>query len=143
MHPQAQIGPNRRVVALATALLALALTAAAHAQNAPQKHTGKIICGSFSGDPKKYPAWNDDMAITIDRGALVATPSRPQGQVMRGAVGASGAILLAGEGGQSGGAAEWSYEFAGKLNPNGPTVLRGQLADIKDGKARRSCSISF
>ena len=124
-------------------VLMMTLTAAAHAQSAPQKHQGKIVCGSFSGDPKKYPAWTDDMEITIDRGTLVATPSRPQGQVMRGAAGVSGAILLAGEGGGTNDAAEWTYEFSGKLNPKGPTVLRGQLADIRGGAAKRQCSISF
>jgi hypothetical protein len=124
-------------------LLTLALTAAVHAQGTPQKHEGKIVCGSFSGDPKQYPAWNDDMAITIKGGALIATPSRTQGQVMAGTVAPSGAILMAGEGGRPGGPAEWTYEFAGKLNPKGPTVLRGQLANIMGGGAKRFCSISF
>ena len=132
------------MTALAAAVLTFALTAAAHAQNAPpQKHDGKIVCGSFSGDPRQYPAWNDNMAITIERGALIATPSRPQGQIMVGVVGPSGAVLMAGEGGRPGGPAEWTYEFAGKLNPKGPTVLRGQLANIMGGGAKRSCSISF
>ena len=121
---------------------ALTLTAA-HAQTTPQKHNGKIICGSFSGDPKKYPAWNDDMAITIERGKLIATQSRPQGQILSGVVGPSGSILMAGEGGLPGGPPEWTYEFAGKLNPSGPTVLRGQLANIMGGGAKRQCSISF
>ena len=138
------VDSGRHMTTLAAALLTLALTAAASAQSAPpQKHAGKIICGSFSGDPRKYPAWSDDMAIAIERGALVATPSRPQGQVMVGVVAPSGAILMAGEGGVPGGPAEWTYEFSGKLNPNGPTVLRGQLANIMGGGAKRQCSVSF
>jgi hypothetical protein len=144
MRAEARIEPGRQIVALAAALVTLALTAAAHGQSAPsQKHEGKIVCGAFSGDPKKYPAWNDDMAITIQRGALIATPSRPQGQVMVGRVGSSGAVLMAGEGGRPGEPPEWTYEFAGKLNPKGPTVLRGQLANIMGGGAQRSCAISF
>ena len=94
---------------------------------AKQKHEGKIVCGSFSGDPKKYPAWNDNMEIVIDRGTLIATPAtaaRP-GHGRHG--GPSGAVLMAGEGGLPGQPPEWTYEFAGKLNPKGPTVLRGQL----------------
>ena len=134
---------ERHMTALAAALLTLALTAAAHAQSTKQKHDGKIVCGSFSGDPKKYPAWNDNMAITIERGALIATPSRSQGQVMTGVVAPSGSVLMAGEGGLPGQPAEWTYEFAGKLNPGGPTVLRGQLANIMGGGAKRSCAISF
>jgi hypothetical protein len=135
-------GNDRRHAALA-ALLALALASPTAAQSPKQKHDGKIVCGSFSGDPKKYPAWNDDMAITIERGALIATPARPQGQIMAGTVAPSGAVLMAGEGGLPGQPPEWTYEFSGKLNPKGPTVLRGQLANIMGGGAKRSCSISF
>ena len=101
------------------------------------------MCGSFSGDPRKYPAWNDNMSIVIDRGVLTATPARPQGQIMTGTVAPSGAVLVAGEGGLPGQPPEWTYEFSGKLNPKGPTVLRGQLANIMGGGAKRSCSISF
>ena len=150
MQPRARIETQFAVV---VALLTMTLTLGAHAQSAPEKREGKIVCGSFSGDPKKFPAWTDDVTIAMDRGALVATPSRPQGQVMRAAgpafeqmlavVAPSGAILLAGEGGMIDGIAEWTYEFAGKLNPKGPTVIRGQLADIKGGPAKRQCSISF
>ena len=66
----------------------------------------------------------------IDRGVLIATPSRPQGQMMTGTVAPSGAVLIAGEGGTPGQPPEWTYEFSGKLNPKGPTVLRGQLAKL-------------
>ena len=143
MCAEAWIEPRHRLTALAAALLTLALPSTSHAQGGKQKHDGKIVCGSFSGDPKKYPAWNDNMTITIERGALIATPSRPQGQIMTGTVGSSGAVLMAGEGGLPGQPAEWTYEFSGKLNPGGPTVLRGQFANILGGGAKRICSISF
>lgn len=134
---------NGFVLAVVSGLLMVALTGTSHAQSPKQKHEGKIVCGSFSGDPKKYPAWNDNMDIVIDRGVLTATPARPQGQVMTGTVAPSGAVLIAGEGGSPGQPPEWTYEFSGKLNPKGPTVLRGQLANIMGGGAKRSCSISF
>ena len=102
-----------------------------------------IVCGSFSGDPKKYPAWNDELSIEIDRQMLTASPARAQGQVMRGLVAPSGAILLTGEGGPPGGPKEWTYEFSGKLSAKGTTVLKGELADIQGGRARRNCAISF
>lgn len=133
---------NSHPIVLAGAAF-LILTTAAAAQSPALKRQGQIVCGSFSGDPKKYPAWNDTMEIAIEAGTLVATPSRPKGPVMRGAVGVSGAILVAGEGGPVEGTAEWTYEFAGKLNPKGTTVIRGQLADIKGGPAKRQCSITF
>jgi hypothetical protein len=135
MAPQGQ-------TAVATVLLLFALAETAHAQGR-QRHDGKIVCGSFSGDPKKYPAWNDNMEVVIERGRLIATPSRSQGQIMAGTVGPSGSVLMAGEGGLPGQPPEWTYEFSGKLNPKGPTVLRGQLANILGGGASRQCSISF
>ena len=144
MRANRWIARHHHLAALSAALLTLALASTAHAQSAPaKKHQGKIVCGSFSGDPKKYPAWNDDMTINIDRGVLTATPARAQGQILSGTVGPSGAVLMAGEGGRPGAPPEWTYEFAGKLNPKGPTVLRGQLANIMGGGAKRICSISF
>ncbi len=140
MHRETEIKSAGKIVALAAALLTLA--SGAQAQNVALKRQGQIVCGSFSGDPKKYPAWNDALEIAVDAGALIATPARAKAQVMRGAIGPSGAILLAGEGGLEG-AMEWTYEFAGKFNPKGPTVIRGQLADIKGGGAKRQCSITF
>lgn len=129
--------PRRLCAALAAACLATTTPALA------QTFEGKIVCGSFSGDPKKYPAWNDAMEVVIERHSVVASPARAQGQVMRGIVAPSGAILMAGEGGPPGGAKEWTYEFAGKLSPKGATVLKGELADIQGGKAKRMCAISF
>ena len=136
-----QTGPLKAIAAVA--VLLTSPNFAAHGQVAPQKHEGKIVCGSFSGDPKNYPAWNDTMAITINRGTLIATPSRAQGQIMTGIVAPSGAVLVAGEGGRTGQPPEWTYEFTGQLNPKGPTVLRGKLANIMGGGAIRSCALSF
>ena len=129
--------------ALAITVLTLATTQIADAQTPEQTLVGKIVCGAFSGDPRKYPAWNDNMRITINRGTLIATPSRPQGQVMTGTVGPSGAVLVAGEGGLPGQPPEWTYEFSGQLNPKGQTILRGKLANIMGGGATRSCAITF
>ena len=133
----------RKLAFAPTILISVLLSIQALAQSEPKKHEGKIICSAFSADPKTYPAWNDTIEITISRGTLIATPSRPQGQVLTGTVAASGAILVAGEGGRPGQPPEWTYEFAGQLNPKGPTVLRGKLANIMGGGATRSCSLSF
>ena len=134
-----------RSSARAFAITALTLTTPpiANTQTEEQKFPGKIVCGAFSGDPRKYPAWNDEMQISINRGRLIATPSLPQGQVMTGIVAASGAVLVAGEGGLPGQPPEWTYEFSGQFNPKGQTILRGRLANIMGGGATRSCAISF
>ena len=138
-----RLEPSSRLLkAIIVGLLWMSVGPFAHAQSA-QKYEGKIVCGSFSGDPKKYPAWNDTMDVTINRGSLIAKPSRPQGQIMTGIVAASGAVLVAGEGGSPGQPAEWTYEFTGQLNPKGQTVLRGKLANIMGGGAMRSCALSF
>src|SRR5262245_14427922 len=78
-------------ISVVSFFFAFATFAPAHAQTPKQKHEGKIVCGSFSGDPKKYPAWNDSMEIVIERGKLIATPARQQGQVLSGTVAPSGA----------------------------------------------------
>jgi hypothetical protein len=128
--------------ALATAAVFL-LPSIVNAQSTVAKREGRIVCGSFSGDPKKYPAWNDTLSVEIKRNALIATPSRPQGQILTGVVAPSGAVLLAGEGGVPGQPPEWTYEFSGQLNSKGKTVLRGSLANIFGGGATRSCAITF
>ena len=143
MRTEALIKPFLQVVALAVAVLTFALNSPAHAQTTPHKYQGKIVCGAFTADPKLYPAWNDSMEITINRGALVAVPSRSQGQIMTGVVAPSGAVLVAGEGGLPGKPPEWTYEFSGQLASKGPTVLRGQLANIVGGGAKRSCALTF
>jgi hypothetical protein len=132
-----------RVAALTMTLPFFAINLEAQAQSVPQKYQGKIVCGAFSGDPKLYPAWNDSMEITINRGTLLAVPSRTQGQTMTGVVAASGSVLVAGEGGLPGKPPEWTYEFSGQLNSKGATVLRGQLANIMGGGAKRSCALTF
>jgi hypothetical protein len=73
-----------RSSAQAFAITALTLTTPpiANTQTEEQKFPGKIVCGAFSGDARKYPAWNDEMQISINRGRLIATPSRPQGQAV-------------------------------------------------------------
>ncbi len=142
MHA-ADLTTTSPLIAVAVAAALVLSSSAANAQSPSLKKPGKIVCGSFSGDPKRWPAWNDEMEIVIEAGSFTAKPARPKGQLMRGTVGASGAILVAGEGGLEDGAPEWTYEFAGKLNPRGVTIIRGMLADIKGGPARRSCSISF
>ena len=63
---KAWIEPRHQTAALVALLLTFALTAVAQAQGAKKKHDGKIVCGSFTGDPKKYPAWNDNMEIVIN-----------------------------------------------------------------------------
>ena len=61
--------------------------------------------------------------------------------MFKGLLAPSGAILIAGSG--SYGDASWTYEFAGKMNKSGKTVLQGKLTSTKGVEGYRNCSMSF
>ena len=126
-------------------LLALFTVGAASAQE-PVKKTGKLICGSFSAQPKASPPWNEVIAVEIAHGAITVVRTDyppPKGVAFTGLLAPSGAILIAGEGDVEGGQAAWNYEFSGKLNDKGATDLRGKLTALKGALGYRVCSMSF
>jgi hypothetical protein len=137
---------TRAISPIASALsLALLAAAPAAAQNGPTKIQGKLICGSFSAEPKTSPSWHDELNVVIDRGTITAERTQyppPQGVVFKGIVAPSGAILIAGAGSLDG-KADWNYEFAGKLNKDGTTQLRGRLTATKPLPGYRVCTMSF
>ena len=137
--------PVTRSILLAILLLALAAPGA-QAQDAPKKLQGKLICGSFSAQPKASPPWNEAIAVEIAHGAVTVVRTNyppPKGVAFTGVVAPSGAILIAGEGDVEGGQAAWNYEFSGKLNDKGTTDLRGKLTAMKGALGYRICSMSF
>lgn len=138
--------PLTRLLLLAVLLLALAAPGALFAQDAPKKLQGKLICGSFSAQPKASPPWNEAIAVEILHGAITVVRTNyppPKGVAFTGVVAPSGAILIAGEGDVEGGQAAWNYEFSGKLNDKGTTDLRGKLTAMKGALGYRICSMSF
>jgi len=137
--------PVTRLFSLAVLLLALAAPGAL-AQDAPKKLQGKLICGSFSAQPKASPPWNEVIAVEIVHGAITVVRTDyppPKGVAFTGLVAPSGAILIAGEGNVEEGQAAWTYEFSGKLNANGTTDLKGKLTATKGTLGYRICSMSF
>jgi len=138
--------PVTRLLSHAVLLLALAAPGLAFAQDTPKKLQGKLICGSFSAQPKASPPWNEVIAVEIVHGAITVVRTDyppPKGVAFTGLLAPSGAILIAGEGDVEGGQAAWNYEFSGKLNEKGTTDLRGKLTAMKGALGYRICSMSF
>lgn len=137
--------PVTRLLSLAVFLAALAASGAL-AQDAPKKLQGKLICGSFSAQPKASPPWNEVITVEINHGAITVVRTNyppPKGVAFTGLLATSGAILIAGEGDVENGQAAWNYEFSGKLNDKGITDLRGKLTAMKGALGYRICSMSF
>ncbi len=129
---------------LAGFVLALTAAAPAGAQDDAKKIPGLLICGSFSAQPKTSPSWRDELNIIIDKEAITVESVKdppPKGEVFKGLLAPSGAILIAGSG--SYGDASWTYEFAGQFNKSGKTLLRGKLTSTKGVEGYRICSMSF
>jgi hypothetical protein len=134
----------RRAIWLTGLLLALAAAAPARADDAAKKLPGMLICSSFSAQPKTSPSWRDELNVIIDKEAITVESVKnppPKGEVFKGLLAPSGAILIAGSG--SYGEASWTYEFAGKFNKSGKTILRGKLTATKGVAGYRDCSMSF
>jgi hypothetical protein len=125
-------------------VLALLASAPAGAQDAAKKIPGVLICSSFSAQPKTSPSWRDELNVIIDKGAITVESVKdppPKGEVFKGLLAPSGAILIAGSG--SYGEASWTYEFAGHFNKSGKTFLKGKLTATKGVAGYRDCSMSF
>jgi hypothetical protein len=141
--------PLTRSVLYAALVLALAAPGALAqdtAKDAPKKLQGKLICGSFSAQPKASPPWNDPIAVEIAHGAITVVRTDyppPKGVAFTGVLAPSGAILIAGDGDIEDGKAAWNYEFSGKLNDKGTTDLKGKLTALKGALGTRTCSMSF
>ena len=136
----------RAIVRLTTMLaLGLIATLPAAAQDGAKKLPGKLICGSFSAQPKTSPPWHDELSIEIDKAAISVVRVNyppPEGVVFKGVVAPSGAILIAGYGSFEK-ESEWNYEFSGKLNKGGETQLKGKLTATKPLPGYRICTMSF
>ena len=141
--------PVTRSILHAVLLLTLVAPAALaqdKAKDGPKKLQGKLICGSFSAQPKASPPWNEAIAVEITHGAITVVRTDyppPKGVAFTGLLAPSGAILIAGEGDVEAGQAAWTYEFSGKLNDKGITDLRGKLTALKGALGYRICSMSF
>lgn len=122
-----------------------AWTCSASAQQAPTEQVpAKLTCGSHSANPKELKAFQVDLQFDVfDSLWLVdrKTSPRPGTEKFRGILSPSGAMLFAGQGKLDDGTS-WSYEFSGRKNPSGITILRGSLRSAEPN-GTRICSMTF
>ena len=117
----------------------------ASAQQAPTEEVpAKLTCGSHSANPTQLKAFQIDLKFDVFGSLwMVDRKTSPQSgtEKFRGILSPSGAMLIAGQGNADEGAT-WTYEFSGRKNPSGITLLRGSLRSAEP-KGTRTCSLTF
>jgi hypothetical protein len=130
---------------LAIASLAMFGAGSAFAQSAPtDRVTASLNCGSHSANPKELKPFQVDLEFEL-YGSLwtVDRKTSPQAgeEKFRGILSPTGMMLIAGQGSSDSGET-WTYEFSGRKNPKGITILKGSLNSEKP-KGTRTCSLTF
>jgi hypothetical protein len=113
-------------------------------QPADELVPAKLNCGSHSGNIKELKAFQFDLQFEVFGSLWMvdrATSPQPGMEKFRGILSPSGTMLVAGQG-KSDDGATWTYEFSGRKNSKGVTVLRGTLRS-DNPKGARTCSLSF
>jgi len=107
-----------------------------------------LICGPFSGNPPRTPAFADK--FTLDFSNNVLTGRRPTirqkgEEAYRGSIEPSGKIKISGTGHFDDRSSEWTSEYLGQLQDKRPTILQGamQVKNIRTGTRTIKCSIIF
>ena len=139
--------PVTRSILHAVLLLALAAPGSAFAQDAPKKLQGKLICGSFSAQPKASPPWNEAIAVEIAHGAITVVRTDyppPKGVAFTGAAGAVGRHpdRRRRRRGRRPGGVELRVLRQARTT-SGITDLKGKLTAMKGALGYRICSMSF
>jgi hypothetical protein len=112
----------------------------------PLKIPTALICGPFSGNPPRTPAFADKFALDFLNGAFSGVrPTRVQkgSETYKGSIDPAGKIKISGVGHYEDRSSEWTSEYAGQLQEKAPTVLQGSMR-IKGAAARvHKCTIGF
>jgi hypothetical protein len=133
----------------ATAILILANGACwAQTTTAPvgKQIQTKMVCSAYTGNPTKEPAFQIEVPFMLTDGVLAAertSTSSKNKDVFAGVIASSGDILLIGHGDTPDGSGHWVWEFRGKYNEKGATVLKGGLHSTLGAIGGRTCTISF
>jgi hypothetical protein len=117
------------------------------AQTADQlKIPAALICGPFTGNPPRTPAFADKFIFDFSNGTLASVrPTRVQkgSETYKGSVDSAGKIKISGVGNFENHSSEWTSEYAGQLQEKAPTVLQGTMR-IKDKVFHvHKCTIGF
>jgi hypothetical protein len=115
------------------------------AQQAPtDRVTASLNCGSHSANSKELKPFQADLQFDL-YGSLwmLDRKTSPQAgeEKFRGILSPTGMMLIAGQG-ESGNGETWTYEFSGRKNPKGITILKGSLRS-EQPKGVRTCSLTF
>jgi len=104
-----------------------------------------LACGSHSANPKQRKSFQVDLQFDlfgslwiVDR--KISSPKSGE-EKFRGILSPTGAMLIAGQG-KSDDGETWSYEFSGRKNLKGVTVLKGSLRS-EHPTGTRTCSLTF
>ena len=112
------------------------------AQDTPKSIAAKLTCGSHSSDPANRKAFQVDLQFEVTGSLWFLDWKSERSEVkFRGILSPSGTMLVAGLG-KSDEGATWTYEFSGRKNASGISVLKGSLQS-EQPKGVRQCSLTF
>jgi hypothetical protein len=105
----------------------------------------KLVCSAYMGIPAKQPAFQIEVPFTLTEGVLAGEHASSSGnkEIFNGVIASSGDILLIGHGDTPDRSGHWVWEFHGKNNDNGTSVLKGGLHSTIGAVGSRTCTISF
>jgi fermentation-respiration switch protein FrsA (DUF1100 family) len=142
-------GHGKMKISIAAAALILA-NGACYAQT-PAASDGrqiqtKMMCTAYTGNPTKEPAFQIEVPFTLTDGVLTAErtgSSSKNRDVFTGLIASSGDTLLIGHGDTPDKSGHWVWEFRGKYNEKGSSVLKGGLHSTLGAIGGRTCTLSF
>jgi hypothetical protein len=112
----------------------------------PLKIPTALICGPFSGNPPRTPAFADKFTLEFSNGAFSGVrPARRQkgSETYKGSIDPSGKIKISGVGHFEDRSSQWASEFAGQFQEKAPTILQGTVRLTGVSAGARKCSIGF
>jgi hypothetical protein len=105
-----------------------------------------LICGPFTGNPPRTPAFADKFTLEFSNGAFsgVRPALRKKGsETYKGSIDPSGKIKISGVGHFEDRSSQWTSEFAGQLQEKAPTVLQGTVRLKAPATGTNKCTIGF
>jgi hypothetical protein len=112
----------------------------------PLKIPTALICGPFSGNPPRTPAFADKFTLEFSNGVFSGVrPARARkgSETFKGSVDPSGRIKISGVGHYEDRSSEWASEFAGQVQEKAPTILQGTVRVKGLAAGVNKCSIGF
>jgi hypothetical protein len=112
----------------------------------PLKIPTALICGPFTGNPPRTPAFADKFTLDFSNGAFSGVrPARIQkgSETYKGSIDPMGKIKISGVGHFDDRSSQWTSEYAGQVQEKAPTVLQGTMRVKTPTAVVHKCSIGF